>query len=311
MSLYVGTTSRPNCFSCARRSTAPSMSISMSSVKSGIVALDSAIRRATTCCVRVSSATTTSPLAATAPARGAPSSAGGVSAGLRPAGGGVVGPATGADPARGGGLDVGAHHPPAGTAAGQPAQLHPELARDATGQRRGSNALAGRYRGGAVVAAPRAGGDGRRGGCRDRGGGDGRRGGSRDRGGAGGRCGGVGAALSRRRLGGGARTAAVLATAADVGDDRTDRQRRSLGRHDLQDAVEVGLVDHRRLVGLDLHQLIAAVDLVAIGLQPLQDGALLHRVRQARHHHLRHVASRRQASRRVASAAWTTWASWG
>ena len=49
--------------SCLRSSTAPSMSTSVAIVNSGTVALDSAIRRAMTCWVRVSSWTLTSPFA--------------------------------------------------------------------------------------------------------------------------------------------------------------------------------------------------------------------------------------------------------
>src|SRR3954471_6937398 len=65
MSLYDGTgvsccSASP--FSCSRSSTAPSMSTSIDSVQCGIVAFDSAIRRAMICWIRDGSSTVTSPL---------------------------------------------------------------------------------------------------------------------------------------------------------------------------------------------------------------------------------------------------------
>ena len=56
-----------------------------------------------------------------------------------------------------------------------------------------------------------------------------------------------------------------LGSLADGRDHRADRQGRALGRHDVQRAVGVGLVGHRRLVGLDLDDLLAAGDGVAVG----------------------------------------------
>jgi hypothetical protein len=50
-----------------------------------------------------------------------------------------------------------------------------------------------------------------------------------------------------------------------------------------QDAGALGLVGHRRLVGLDLDELLAHLDAVAVGLQPADDGALLHGVGEAGH----------------------------
>jgi hypothetical protein len=60
---------------------------------------------------------------------------------------------------------------------------------------------------------------------------------------------------------------------------------------DLQHAVRVGLVGHRGLVGLDLGELVAALDLVAVLLEPAQDRALLHRVGQAGHDDVGHGGS--------------------
>ena len=51
----------------------------------------------------------------------------------------------------------------------------------------------------------------------------------------------------------------------------------------LEHAFGLGLVDHRRLVGLDLDERLAAGDLVPRALEPGEDRRLLHRVRQSRH----------------------------
>src|SRR6185295_2011658 len=59
------------------------------------------------------------------------------------------------------------------------------------------------------------------------------------------------------------RRAAAL---ADARDDLADRERRALVGDDLERAVGVGLVGHRRLVGLDLDELLALRDLVALRL---------------------------------------------
>ena len=80
------------------------------------------------------------------------------------------------------------------------------------------------------------------------------------------------------------RFAARLARIADARDRLADRQRVALLGHDLdQRAVGVGLVGHVGLVGLDLHERLAALDLAALLDQPLEDGPLLHRVGQAGH----------------------------
>ena len=87
-------------------------------------------------------------------------------------------------------------------------------------------------------------------------------------------------ATRRRRLA----VSARLARVADARDRLADRQRVALLGHDLdQRAVGVGVVGHVGLVGLDLHERLAALDLAALLDQPLEDGALLHRVGQARH----------------------------
>ena len=79
--------------------------------------------------------------------------------------------------------------------------------------------------------------------------------------------------------------------AADRRDRLADRERVALLGHDLERAGLVGLVGHVGLVGLDLDQLVAAGDLVPVGLEPLQDRALLHRVGQAGHRDIGHARS--------------------
>ena len=75
-----------------------------------------------------------------------------------------------------------------------------------------------------------------------------------------------------------------LRSITDPSDHLADRQGRPLVGHDLhQRPRRVCLEDHVRLVGLDLDQLLAELDLVADRLHPLEDRALLHRVREARH----------------------------
>ena len=109
---------------------------------------------------------------------------------------------------------------------------------------------------------------------------------------------------SRRRRG-------RLAPPPIVAIDLPDRQRVALGGDDLEHAGGVGLVGHRRLVGLDLDELLAALHLVAVGLEPLQDRALLHRVGQAGHDDVGHGVAAPRRSRKVASAASTTCGSCG
>ena len=65
----------------------------------------------------------------------------------------------------------------------------------------------------------------------------------------------------------------------------------------------VGLVGHVGLVGLDLDELLAALDLVPVGLQPLEDRALLHRVGQAGHRDVGHAPQRIRRAVRVSAGA--------
>jgi hypothetical protein len=83
----------------------------------------------------------------------------------------------------------------------------------------------------------------------------------------------------RRRLG-----RPVSAPDADPGDHCTEGRRGPVVDDDLlEDAVGLGLVDHRRLVGLDLDERLAAHHVVARPFEPGQDRRLLHRVGQLRH----------------------------
>ena len=80
-----------------------------------------------------------------------------------------------------------------------------------------------------------------------------------------------------------------------------------LAGDDPQRPVGVRVACDRRLVGLDLGDRLARRDDVAVALQPTNDRALLHRVRQPRHHDLGHVSSprfprARARRRRCASA---------
>ncbi len=73
-------------------------------------------------------------------------------------------------------------------------------------------------------------------------------------------------------------------------DHRADRERLTGLRDDRQLSRGRRLVRHRRLVGLDLEQLVARLDLIAGRFEPGQDRAVLHRVRQARHRDLDRLA---------------------
>jgi hypothetical protein len=77
----------------------------------------------------------------------------------------------------------------------------------------------------------------------------------------------------------------VLAVAGQHRDDVVDRNvGRALGHQDLRDRALVDRLDlHGRLVGLDLRDDVAGLDLVALLLEPLGKIALLHRGRQRRH----------------------------
>ena len=67
-------------------------------------------------------------------------------------------------------------------------------------------------------------------------------------------------------------------------------ERVALLGHDLERPRLVGLVGHVGLVRLDLDELFALGDLVAVGLEPLEDRALFHRVGQAGHGDVGHGA---------------------
>ena len=131
----------------------------------------------------------------------------------------------------------------------------------------------------------------------------GRLGAWRPRGAAGGAS--LGRAVARRlgllrRLGRRAVAGRRLAAGADARDDLADGQRVALLGDDRQRAGAVGLVGHRGLVGLDLDELVAAGDLVALGLEPLEDRALLHRVGEARHDDVGHATDATHEPPRVA-----------
>src|SRR5207302_1250431 len=75
-----------------------------------------------------------------------------------------------------------------------------------------------------------------------------------------------------------------FAIATNLGDDGADGRAFALRDHDLaQLSGGVGLDLDVGLVALDLDQRFALLDLVALFLQPAQDLAGLHRVRQPRH----------------------------
>src|SRR5581483_3504289 len=82
--------------------------------------------------------------------------------------------------------------------------------------------------------------------------------------------------------------AAAAAARSDASDRRADLRRYTLLDEDLELAVLLRLEVECGLVRLDLGQHLALVDLVAAGLLPLDDLALLHRVGELRHVHVRH-----------------------
>ena len=280
--------------SCLRNSTASPMSTSSVRTNSGAVALDSAIRRAIVCWSRVSSSIVVSPLpvvaspdlaagfAASASGAGSVGRASSCSAGASSAGAPFLAAAWTSD------FTI---RPP-GPEPGEPGQLDAEL---------GGHPARDRGRLDAAVAVARrlvdllvGGGDRRllvgllglrravlRG---------------RDVGAVGRRRVVGGLLLGRGLLRGGlllpARVLGGLrGAAADRRDRLADRERVALLGHDLERAGLVGLIGHVGLVGLDLDQLVAAGDLVPVGLEPLQDRALLHRVGQAGHRDIGHARS--------------------
>ena len=244
------------------------------------------MRRATVCWSLVSSTTSTCPLAVS-----------GFSAtpGVGPAGGGG-----GAEPAarreprgsgRAGGqgpLDVSLDDPPTGPRPGEPMQIEPAVASDPLGDRRGLDASVASARGCGGRRAAAAG---------------------------------AGAAVWPGRRGAVAPLEPVAVSSAR-GSRRCRRRRHrhlrrvpdprdrsptgsvspSCARISMSVPASVGLVDHVRLVGLDLDQLVADRDLVADALQPAQDRPLLHRVGEPRHDDLAPSATALQGR----SAALTT-----
>src|SRR4051794_10027596 len=309
------------------------MSTSVAMVNSGTVALDSAIRRAMTCWVRVSSWTLTSPLAVPVSATLAAGAAGTAAGGAcGSAAGGAWGGAAGAAcsaAACAGAAACGA--PPEAAASTSAFTIRPpgpvpcsaersmpcsRAIRRATGEALARPPLpSGEGAAGCAAAGPgsRAA-PGRPAGARG-GGRGGRRGGGRGPGRRGGRLGGGGGggggrplaapAVARRlgllrRLGRRGVAGRRLAAGADAGDDLADGQRVALLGDDRQRAGAVGLVGHRGLVGLDLHELVAAGDLVALGLEPLEDRALFHRVGEARHDDVGHAKDATHEPLRVA-----------
>jgi hypothetical protein len=81
--------------------------------------------------------------------------------------------------------------------------------------------------------------------------------------------------------------------AGDQRDGRVDLD--VLGAGGNEDLLEPALIDrldlHRRLVGLDLGDDVAGLDLLALVDEPLRECPLLHGGRQRRHEHLcRHLA---------------------
>ena len=274
------------------------MSTSSVSAKSGAVALDSAIRRVTVCCRRVSSCTSTSPLAPASPR---------VALGLacaRASLGCVLGSSAGsalAPPSSAAASTSAFTIRPPGPEPSSRASSTPSSPRHPPRDRRGLDALAvaaavsrlGRSSVAVAVFASALSGSG-----------------------SGVSASGSGssppAPPSPPRSAGSLvlvlGAARRLAGLADPRDHLADRERVALlGQHLHQHAVGVGLVGHVGLVGLDLHERLAALHLAALLHEPLEHRALLHGVGQARH---RDVAGH-QTSLKVARAACTTCSSCG
>jgi hypothetical protein len=75
---------------------------------------------------------------------------------------------------------------------------------------------------------------------------------------------------------------------ADPRDQLADGHGRPRGHHHRERSGGLGLVGHRRLVGLYFGQLLALGDVATVLDQPGEDRPLLHGVRQARHQHVGH-----------------------
>ena len=284
------------------------MSTSATSVNSGIVAFDSAIRRATTCCVRVSSTTDTSPFVVPVSATFGSDVPGEAAADA------AAGSASGSFSFFAGFssffappslerrlLDVGLHDPPAGARPLDRREVDALLLGQAPRDRRGLDplAVAGavgvRLRLGLLLVlllrlrlALRLGVLllvllglglvllGRLGSAS-----------SSSEGSASGSSSSSSSSSSVVGLRGRpVRRALRRRLLADRRDDLADRERVALARDGVERALLVGLVGHRGLVRLDLGDLLALGDLVALGDEPLQDRALLHRVGQAGHRDL-------------------------
>jgi len=94
--------------------------------------------------------------------------------------------------------------------------------------------------------------------------------------------------LLGRRLLGWCRLLSLTAAFADLRDRGSDLGRHALLHQDLQHAVRFSLEVEGCLVGFDLGQDLAGLDLVAALLLPLDDRALLHRVGELRHVYIWH-----------------------
>ena len=68
-----------------------------------------------------------------------------------------------------------------------------------------------------------------------------------------------------------------------LGDRRAKRERFALGDKPVHYARGLGLVGHRRLVGLDLDEVLPGCDELPVRPEPANDRPFLHRVGQPRH----------------------------
>ena len=88
---------------------------------------------------------------------------------------------------------------------------------------------------------------------------------------------GVGAGAARRDI------ADLADEGADTRDRLADGERGALGGRDLEDPLGLGLVGHRRLVGLDLDEVLALGDRLSVVDEPAEDRPVLHRIREPGH----------------------------
>ena len=258
MSLYDGAGS-VCCFSRSRSSMHSVMSTSSSSAKSGAVALDSAIRRETVRWSRVSSTTSGCPLGPAARRLGsrrpAPVRRAGSASALR----------RGAPSAAASTSDLTIRPP--GPVPSSCSELHPELPGDPPRDGRRLDPLTAIRRSDAAGAGSRL------------------------------------AAAQQAPARAPARARPLSTAACRLPTPRPASPTRAINRPNLkglplsgndlqQHPVRVGVVGHVRLVGLDLHQRLAALHLAARLHEPLEHGALLHRVGQPRHHDVARHARR-------------------